>query len=138
MISQIKRDMKELEDQAAASARAALQEKEHSLQLERDLMKVCTELESVKKDAAHNKKLAETAVSNFTTGLERCRKGIQIMSNCIFGKFLFTAFLLYLTLHSPTCYSDLQLTPSCRLKACQVQAPSKLADERAPGSLPRI
>ena len=47
----MKKDLKELEDQAAASAKSARAEKEHSLQLEEDLKKVYTELESVKKEA---------------------------------------------------------------------------------------
>ena len=37
VVSKMKRDMKQLEDQAAASARSARAEKEHSLQLEKDL-----------------------------------------------------------------------------------------------------
>ena len=36
IVSKMKRDMKQLEDQAAASARSAQAEKEHSLQLEKD------------------------------------------------------------------------------------------------------
>ena len=41
--------MKQLEDQAAASARSAQTEKEHSLQLEKDLKFLAAELEQVKK-----------------------------------------------------------------------------------------
>ena len=50
LISKMKRDMKELEDQAAASARSAQSEKEHSLQLEKDLGILAAELEQVKKE----------------------------------------------------------------------------------------
>ena len=45
LISKIKRDMKELEYQAAASARTAQYEKEHSLQLEKDHKILSAELE---------------------------------------------------------------------------------------------
>ena len=47
----MKRDMKELEDQAAASARSAQAEKQHSLQLEKDLKILAAELEQVKKES---------------------------------------------------------------------------------------
>ena len=47
----MKRDMKEPEDQAAASARSAQAEKEHSLQLEKDLQILAAELEQVKKES---------------------------------------------------------------------------------------
>ena len=53
LISKMKRDMKELEDQAAASARSAQSEKEHSLQLEKDLKILSAELEQVKKESAN-------------------------------------------------------------------------------------
>ena len=45
LISKMKRDMKELEDQAAVSARSAQAEKEHSLQLEKYLKILSAELE---------------------------------------------------------------------------------------------
>ena len=80
--------MKELEDKAAASARAALSEKEHSLQLEEDLKKVCTELEDLKKEAANNKKIAEKAIKDLNIGLDCCRKGSKAMSQRIFHKQL--------------------------------------------------
>ena len=49
VVSKMKRDMKELENQAAASARSAQAEKEHSLQLEKDLQILAAELEQVRK-----------------------------------------------------------------------------------------
>ena len=57
VVSKMKRDMKQLEDQAAASARSAQSEKEHSLQLEKDLGILAAELEKVKKESAEAKKL---------------------------------------------------------------------------------
>ena len=69
-VSELKRDMKELEDKAAALARAALSEKENSLQLEEDLKKVCAELEEVKKEAANTKKIVEKAIKDLNIGLE--------------------------------------------------------------------
>ena len=83
----MKRDMKELEDKAAASARVALSEKEHSLQLEEDLKKVYGELEDLK-EAANNKKIAEKAIKDLHVGLEYYRKGIKAMTQRIFGKQL--------------------------------------------------
>ena len=76
----MKREMKELEDKVAASAKAALFEKEHSLQLEKDLKRVCAELEDVKKAAANTKKIAEKAIKDLNTGLDCCRKGIKAMT----------------------------------------------------------
>ena len=78
--------MKELEEHAATSARAALSEKQHSLQLEEELKKVCTELESVKNEASNAKKVAEKAIKDLNVGLYRYRKGIQVMTQRIFGK----------------------------------------------------
>ena len=57
----MKRDMKELEDQAAASAGTAQFEKEHSLQLEKDLKILSAELEQVKKESEAVKKTAQKA-----------------------------------------------------------------------------
>ena len=51
----MKREMKELEDQAAASARSAMAEKEHSLQLEKDLKILSAQLEQVKKESGAKK-----------------------------------------------------------------------------------
>ena len=51
LISKMKRDMKELEYQAAASARSADIEKQHSLQLEKDIKILAAELEKVKKES---------------------------------------------------------------------------------------
>ena len=58
LISKMKRDMKELEDQAAASARSSQAKKEHSLQLEKDLKILAAELEQVKKESEAAKKTA--------------------------------------------------------------------------------
>ena len=82
----MQRDMKELEEMAAGSSRADLSEKKHSLQLEEDLKKVCAELEEVKKEAVHTKKMAEKSVHDLNIGLDRCRKGIKAMTQFIFGK----------------------------------------------------
>ena len=49
VVSKMKRDMKQLEDQAAASARSAQTEREHSLQLEKDLGNLAAELEKGEK-----------------------------------------------------------------------------------------
>ena len=91
--------MIELEDKAAASARAALSEKEHSLQLEEDLKKVCAELEDVKKEAANTKKIAEKAIKDLNIGVDCCRKGIKAMTHRIFGKqhssFFYLCLILY-------------------------------------------
>ena len=59
LISKMKRDMKELEDQAAASARSAQSEREHSIQLEKDLKTLAAELEQVKKESEAAKKTAK-------------------------------------------------------------------------------
>ena len=50
------RDMKNLEEQAAA------EEKRHALQLEEDLKKVCTELESVKTNTAATESAAQKKI----------------------------------------------------------------------------
>ena len=97
IVSKMQRDMKELEQKAAASARAALSEKEHSLQLEEDLKKVCAELEEVKKEAAHTKKIAEKSVHDLNVGLDRCHKGIRAMNQFIFGKQYSSILSPYLT-----------------------------------------
>ena len=53
--------MKELEDQAAANARSAQAEKQHSLQLEKDLKILAAELEQVKKESQATKRTAQKA-----------------------------------------------------------------------------
>ena len=83
----MQRDMRELEEKAAASAKSAEYERNHALQLENDLKKVCAELEDVKKTAAHNKKIAEKAIKDLNVGLDRCRTGIKVMIQRIFGIF---------------------------------------------------
>ena len=75
-VSRMQRDMKELEEKAAASAKSAEHERSQALQLENDLKKVCAELEDVKKNAAHNKNIAEKTIKDLNTGLDRCRIGI--------------------------------------------------------------
>ena len=52
-----------------------------------DLKKVCAELENEKKTAAHNKKIAEKAIKDLNVGLDRCRTGIKVMIQRIFGIF---------------------------------------------------
>ena len=57
VVSKMKRDMKELEEQAATSARSAQSEKQHSLQLEKDLQILAAELEQVNKESEAAKRL---------------------------------------------------------------------------------
>ena len=83
----MQRDMRELEEKAAASAKSAEYERNHALQLENDLKKVCAELEDVNKTAAHNKNIAEKAIKDLNVGLDRCRTGIKVMIQRIFGIF---------------------------------------------------
>ena len=63
-VSRMQRDMRELEEKAASSAKSAKYERNHALQRENDLKKVCAELEDEKKTAAHNKKIAERAIKD--------------------------------------------------------------------------
>ena len=95
LISKMKRDMKELEDQAAASARSAQAEKEHSLQLERDLKVLSAQLEQVKKESAHAKSIAQKAPNDLKAVFDTCRKGIGAMCQHIFGKFVLFAYSLF-------------------------------------------
>ena len=83
----MQRDMKELEEKAAASAKSAEIERNHALQLENDLKKVCSELEDENKPAAPNKKIVERAIKDLNVGLDRCRTGIKVMIQRIFGNF---------------------------------------------------
>ena len=71
----MKRDMKKLEDQAAASAMSAKTEKEHSLQLEKDLETLAAELEKLKDKSAKAKKAAEKAHTDLKAVLDVCQKG---------------------------------------------------------------
>ena len=84
-VSRMQRDMKELEEKAAASAKAAENERNLSRHLESDLKKVCAEVEAEKRTAAHNKKIAEKAIKDLGTNLDICRKGIRTMAQRIFG-----------------------------------------------------
>ena len=88
LISKMKRDMKELEDQTTASARSAQSEKEHSLQLEKDLKILSAELEQVKKELEVAKKTALKAHNELKAIYNTCRKGIGAMCQRIFGKFV--------------------------------------------------
>ena len=94
LISKMKRDMKELEDQAAASARTAQSEKEHSLQLEKDLKILSAELEQVKKESEVAKKTALKAHNELKAVYDTCRKGIGAMCQHIFGKLCLCLLLL--------------------------------------------
>ena len=87
LISKTKRDMKELEDQAAASARPAQSEKEHSLQLEKDLGILAAELEQVKKESEAAKRTAQKAHNDLKVVFDTCRKDIGAMCQHIFGTF---------------------------------------------------
>ena len=97
----MKRDMKQLEDQAAASARSAQAEKEHSLQLEKDLQILAAELEKVKKESDAAKKTAQKAHTDLKAILHACHKGIRAMCQHIFGKLI----------HSPSFFLSLSLKP---------------------------
>ena len=81
----MKRDMKELEDQAAASVRSAIAEREHSLQLENNLKALSAQLEQVKKESADAKKIAQKAHNDLKAVFDTCRKGIGAMCQHIFG-----------------------------------------------------
>ena len=84
----MKRDMKELEDQAAASARSAQAEKERSLQLEKDMKALSAQLEQVKKESADAKRIAQKAHNDLKAVFDTCRKGIRAMCQHIFGKLV--------------------------------------------------
>ena len=84
----MKRDMKELEDQAAASARSAQAEKEHYLQLEKDPQILAAELEQVKKESEAAKRTAQKAHNDLKAVFDTCRKGIGGMCQHIFGEFM--------------------------------------------------
>ena len=102
----MQRDMKALKEKATASAKCAKQEGNHSRQLEADLKNVCAELEDEKKTAAYNKRIAEKAIKDLNTGLDRCRTGVKVMTRRIFGNLC--SFLpLYLTVNPLLCYADL-------------------------------
>ena len=81
----MKRDMKQLEDQAAASARSAQAKKEHSLQLEKDLQILAAELEKVKKESDAAKKTAQKAHNDLKAVFDTCRKGIVCLLGSPFG-----------------------------------------------------
>ena len=85
----MQRDMKDLKEKAAASAKSAEYERNLARQLENDLKKVCAELEDEKKTFPHNKKIAENAIKDLNVGLERCRTGIKVMTRRIFGIFYY-------------------------------------------------
>ena len=93
----MKRDMKELEDQAAASARSAQAEKEHSLQLEKDLKALSAQLEQVKKESADAKRTAQKTHNDLKDVFDTCRKGIRAMCQHIFGKLVPFAYSLFCT-----------------------------------------
>ena len=90
----MQRDMKDLEEKAAASAKSAEYERNLARQLENDLKKVCAELEDEKKTAAHNKKIAEKAIKDLNTGLDHCRTGVKVMTQRIFSN-LCCFFILF-------------------------------------------
>ena len=80
--------MKELEDEAAASARSARSEGQHSLQLEKDLEILAAELEKVKKESEAAKKTAQKAHNDLKAVFDTCRKGIGAMFQHIFGMLI--------------------------------------------------
>ena len=100
----MQRDMKDLKEKAAASAKSAEYERNLARQLENDLKKVCAELEDEKKTAAHNKKIAEKAIKDLNTGLDRYRTGVKVMTQHIFGE-LCSFFAFILTINPLLCYT---------------------------------
>ena len=82
----MQRDLKELEEKAAASAKSAEDERNHARQLEDDLKKVRAELEDEKIMAAYSKKIAEKTIKDLNIGLDRCRIGVKVMIQCTLGK----------------------------------------------------
>ena len=82
----MKRDMKELEDQAAASARSAQFEREHSLQLEKDLQILAAELETVRKESEAAKKTAQKEHNDLKAVFDTCRKGLGAMCQHKIGR----------------------------------------------------
>ena len=85
--------MRELEEKAAASANSAEHERNHALQLENDLKNVCAELEDVKKTTVQNRNIAEKTTKDLNAGLDRCRIGIKLMIQHIFGNFCHLSIL---------------------------------------------
>ena len=99
----MKTDMKELEDQAAANARSAQAEKQHSLQLERDLKTLTAELEQLKKESEAAKRTAQKAHNDLKAVFDTCRKGIGAMCQHIFGEYyVFRLLLLHFDLRNST------------------------------------
>ena len=95
VVSKMKRDMKQLEDQATASASSAQSEREHSLQLEKDIQILAAELETVRKESEAAKKTAQKAHTDLKAILDACHKGIRAMCQHIFGKLMhLPSFLL--------------------------------------------
>ena len=85
---QNERDMKELEDQAAASAKSADIERQHSLQLEKDIKILAAELEKVKKESKAAKRTAQKTHNDLKEILDTCHRGIRAMCQHIFGKLI--------------------------------------------------
>ena len=83
----MQRYMKDLKEKAAASAKSAEHERNLARQLENDLKKVYAEQEDEKKTAAHTKKIADKTIKDLNVGLDRCRIGIKVMIQRIFGNF---------------------------------------------------
>ena len=91
----MKRDMKELEDQAAASARSSQTEREHALQLEKDIKILAAELETVKRESEAAKKTAHKAHTDLKAILDTCHKGMRAMCHHIFGKLMHLPSFLF-------------------------------------------
>ena len=70
------------------SAKSAEYEKQHALQLEKDLQILAAELEKVKQESTKAKKAAQKAHSDLKAVLDVCQKGIKAMCHHIFGKLL--------------------------------------------------
>ena len=77
VVSKMKRDMKQLEDAAAASTKSARAEREHSLQLEKDLQILAAKLETVRQESEAAKKTAQKAHTDLKAILDTCHKGIR-------------------------------------------------------------
>ena len=111
----------------AASVESAAYERNHALQLENDLKKVCAELEDVKKIVVQNKNIAEKTIKDLNTGLDRFRIGIKVMIQRIFGNVYHFSFLYFelLTL----CFAILTCCNSFRLGFSKDEIRSRPTDE---------
>ena len=103
----MQRDMRELEEKAASSAESAAYERNHALQLENDLKKVCANFEDVKKISVQNKNIGEKTIKDLNVRLDRCRIGVKVMIQRIFGNFITSLSCTGTVNFFAFCYTDL-------------------------------